>query len=88
MYAETQAGTPAPATPATPALPRKTAKALSLVRYQSDQPCKRGDLSPRFTSTGHCVECLAAHTKARRAHAKEVLRLARLWFGGYTKVSP
>lgn len=34
------------------------AAAVGLARFFTGQPCKRGHLSERYTSTGACVECL------------------------------
>jgi hypothetical protein len=43
---------------------RKQAIKQGLTRYYTGKACKNGHLSPRLTSTTHCVECKRLDTKA------------------------
>lgn len=43
---------------------RAEAKARGLLHYSTGNPCKRGHVAERFTSTGDCVECKKAHREA------------------------
>ena len=44
---------------------RVDALAVGLRCYETGKPCKAGHVGPRYTSTGHCVEC----QRTRRATA-------------------
>lgn len=37
----------------------KEAKLAGSIKYFTGKPCKKGHISPRFTSTRHCIECQA-----------------------------
>lgn len=41
-----------------PLLHRETAKALGFTHYSTGKPCRRGHTSPRYVSTGNCMDCL------------------------------
>jgi hypothetical protein len=43
---------------------RTEAARAGLTRYDSGKPCRAGHYSPRYTSTGNCVACLAASRKS------------------------
>lgn len=54
---------------------RKEAKQLGMKQYSTGKPCKYGHISPRFTSTSGCVECLTMHnTSPRQVEVKKQSR--------------
>lgn len=59
---------------------RDDAKARGLKRYFTGQPCRRGHLAERQTSTGVCVACNYEHIKAwRRAGNRDSTAETLLW---------
>lgn len=44
---------------------RKRAQEIGLKHYYNGEICKSGHLSPRFTSSGNCITCVAIRTKLR-----------------------
>lgn len=56
---------------------RMAAAKLGLVTYYTGKPCKHGHDSRRYTTSGACVECLAASTEAHRKEIREALKAAR-----------
>ena len=42
----------------------KDARAIGIVRYFTGQPCKRGHIAPRWTSSFGCVQCVHLWQKA------------------------
>ena len=44
---------------------RSEAMSSGLTHYFSDRPCPRGHVTERYTSTGSCVVCLLARTRAQ-----------------------
>lgn len=50
---------------------RKSALKSGAVYYKTGSPCSRGHISPRFTSTGRCVECNKINNAWRRVSIKQ-----------------
>ncbi len=49
---------------------RETARLQNLTTYNTGIPCSRGHNSDRYTSTGHCIECLKKYAdKHKSRHA-------------------
>jgi hypothetical protein len=41
---------------------RYEASKAGQITYVTDEPCRRGHVGPRYTSTGHCVACMKARS--------------------------
>lgn len=50
---------------------RKTAKSLHMMHYNTGNPCIKGHLSDRYTSTGNCVKCVNDASKNYRTTNKK-----------------
>lgn len=57
---------------------RSKALAEGVPMYTTDQPCKRGHLAPRYTTSGNCAVCLSEDGRRRYEPAVAVAK-AREW---------
>lgn len=56
---------------------RREAKEVGAVQYYTGKPCKRGHLSPKFTSSGSCVRCMSDDYQTRQ---DIILSRSRQWY--------
>ena len=64
---------------------KKEARELSLIRYFTGKPCKRGHISERNVNQGHCCECNLLH--GRSFDKKFPEKKAERW-ANYSKKNP
>ena len=56
---------------------RENALLNGLKTYSTGEPCKKGHLSEKYTSTGGCVQCALDAAKRRVANKPELVPLHR-----------
>jgi hypothetical protein len=47
-------------------MPHHKRAAIGAATFSTGKPCSKGHTSPRYVSTGHCVQCQLEHSAARR----------------------